>query len=48
MDNMQWQTKVKVYFKTDTDNLNVVMYRYRSNLYLKDNGNVISWAQAFL
>ena len=24
-------------FQTDTDNLNIVVYRYRNNLYLKDN-----------
>ena len=23
--------------KTDTDKLNIVVYRYRNNLYLKDN-----------
>ena len=26
-----------VNFKADTDNLNIVVYRYRNNLYLKDN-----------
>ena len=25
-------------FQTDTDKLNIVVYRYRNNLYLKDNG----------
>ena len=29
--------KVCVHFKTDTDNLSIVVYRYRNNLYLKDN-----------
>ena len=29
--------KVCVNFHTDTDNLNIVVYRYRNNLYLKDN-----------
>ena len=29
--------KVYVNFQTDTDKLNVVVYRYRNNLYLKDN-----------
>ena len=29
--------KVCVNFKTDTDNVNVVLYRYRNSLYLKDN-----------
>ena len=29
--------KVSVNFKTDTDNLNIVLNRYRCNLYLKDN-----------
>ena len=29
--------KVCVNFQTDTDNLNIVVYRYRNNLYLKDN-----------
>ena len=24
-------------FQTDTDKLNIVVYRYRNNLYLKDN-----------
>ena len=28
--------KVCVNFKTDTDKLNIVVYRYRNNLYLKD------------
>ena len=28
--------EVYVNFKTDTDNLNIVVYRYRNNLYLKD------------
>ena len=26
-----------VNFQTDTDKLNIVVYRYRNNLYLKDN-----------
>ena len=29
--------KVCVNFQTDTDKLNNVVYRYRNNLYLKDN-----------
>ena len=29
--------KVCVNFQTDTDNLNFVVYRYRKNLFLKDN-----------
>ena len=29
--------KVCVNFQTDTDKLNIVMYRYRNNLYLKDD-----------
>ena len=29
--------KVCVNFQTDTDKLNIAVYRYRSNLYLKDN-----------
>ena len=29
--------KVCVNFQTDTDKLNIVVYRYRNNLYLKDN-----------
>ena len=29
--------KVCVNFQTDTDKLNTVVYRYRNNLYLKDN-----------
>ena len=29
--------KVFVNFQTDADKLNIVVYRYRNNLYLKDN-----------
>ena len=29
--------KLLVIFKTDTDNLNFIMYHYRNNLHLKDN-----------
>ena len=29
--------KVCVNFQTDTDKLNIIVYRYRNNLYLKDN-----------
>ena len=29
--------KVCVNFQTDTDNLNIVVYRYRNNFHLKDN-----------
>ena len=31
------RTKVCVNFQTDTDKLNIVVYRYRKNLHLKDN-----------
>ena len=39
---LKWTTnngrrKVCVNFQTDTDKLNIVVYRYRNNLYLKDN-----------
>ena len=30
--------KVCVNFQTNIDKLNIVVYRYRNNLYLKDNG----------
>ena len=30
--------KVYVTFQTDTDKLNIAVYRYRNNLYLNDNG----------
>ena len=29
--------KICANFRTDTDKLNIVVYRYRNNLYLKDN-----------
>ena len=31
------RSKVCVNFQTDTDKLNIAVYRYRNNLYLKDN-----------
>ena len=31
--------KVCVHFKTETDTLIIVVYRYRNNLYLKNNEN---------
>ena len=31
------RSKVCVDFRTDTDKLNIVVYRYRNNSYLKDN-----------
>ena len=39
---LKWTTyngrrKVRVNFQTDTDKLNIAVYRYRNNLYLKDN-----------
>ena len=30
-----------VKFQTDTDKLNIVVYRYRNNLYLKDNEHIL-------
>ena len=33
--------KVSVKFQTDTDKLNIVVYRYRNNLYLKDNEDLL-------
>ena len=37
MDNIyNGRRKVYVNFQTDTDKLNIVVYRYRNNLYLKD------------
>ena len=32
-------------FQTDTDKLNIVVYRYRNNLYLKDNEVVLKLSQ---
>ena len=29
--------KICVYFKTDSDKMNIVVYRYQNSLYLKDN-----------
>ena len=37
MDKIYWWEKVCVKFHTDTDKRNVVVYRYRKSLYLKDN-----------
>ena len=31
------RSKVCINFQTDTDNVNIVVYRYRNSLYLKDN-----------
>ena len=36
MDNIQGRRKVCVNFQTDTDKLNIAVYRYRSNFFLKD------------
>ena len=36
MDNLQWYEKVCINFQTDTDKVNIVVYRYRNNTYLKD------------
>ena len=32
-------------FQTDTDKLNVVVYRYRNNLYLKDNEVILKLSE---
>ena len=34
--------KVCVIFKTDTDNLNIVVYRYPNNLYIKEDEIVLN------
>ena len=36
-EKIQWYENTCVNFKTDTDKLNFVVYRYRNELYLKDN-----------
>ena len=42
--------KVCVNFQTDTDKVNIVVYRYRNSLYLKDNevGLKLTEYQSFL
>ena len=37
--------KVYVNFQTDTDKLNIVAYRYRNNLYLKDNEVILKFSE---
>ena len=37
--------KVFVNFQTDTDKLNIVVYRYRNNLYLKDNEVILKLSE---
>ena len=37
--------KACVNFQTDTDKLNIVVYRYRSNLYLKDNEGILKLSE---
>ena len=37
--------KVCVNFQTDTDKLNIVVYRYRNNLYLKDNEVTLKFSE---
>ena len=37
--------KVCVNFQTDTDKLNIVVYRYRNNLYLKDNEVILKLSE---
>ena len=32
-------------FQTDTDNLNIVAYRYRNNLYLKDSEVILKLSE---
>ena len=32
-------------FQTDTDKLNIVVYRYRNNLYLKDNEVILKLSE---
>ena len=36
MDNLNGKRKVCNSFQTDTDSVNIVVYRYRNNTYLKD------------
>ena len=47
---LKWTTyngrrKICVNFKTDTDKLNIVVYRYRNNLYLKDSEVDLKWTE---
>ena len=37
--------KICVNFQTDTDKLNIVVYRYRNNLYLKDNEVILKLSE---
>ena len=37
--------KVCVNFQTDTDTLNIVVYRYRNNLHLKDNEVILKLSE---
>ena len=37
--------KVCVHFQTDTDMLNIVVYRYRNNLYVNDNEIVLKMTE---
>ena len=37
--------KVYVNFHTDTDKLNIVVYRYRNNLYLKDDEVILKLSE---
>ena len=37
--------KACVNFQTDTDKLNIVVYRYRNNLYLKDNEVILKLSE---
>ena len=37
--------KVCVNFQTDTDKLNIVVYRYRNNLYLKGNEDILKLSE---
>ena len=37
--------KVCVNFQTDTDKLNIFVYRYRNNLYLKDNEVILKMSE---
>ena len=37
--------KVYLNFLTDTDKLNIVVYRYRNNLYLKDNEVILKLSE---
>ena len=33
---LNWRREVCVNFQTDTDNLNIVVYRYRNSLYIQE------------